>query len=179
MRSVTRLAAVLILPSACQMQNAKSGVDGSVEPQAPDAITATALDAPVPSEGALTPAVATNATVQVPGADTPRPVPREAAVTDMLASDLTDAETAPQTWPQVSPERALCEKSGGQWAENSGSSGWVCVRRTRDSDKFCRKKSDCQGECLARSNTCAAIAPLMGCDDILQSNGTEVTLCLQ
>ena len=179
MRSVTRLIAVLILLAACQMQGPKSGTDDLVEPLAPETITVTTLDAPIPAETALTPPVAPDTGVQVPGADTPRPVPRPAAATDTPASDPTAVETAPPTPPRVSPEQALCEKSGGQWAELASSSGRVCVHRMPDSGKSCRTKSDCQGECLARSNTCAPLAPLMGCNDILQPNGTEVTLCLQ
>ena len=31
---------------------------------------------------------------------------------------------------------------------------------------------------LARSGTCAPITPMFGCNDILQDDGREVTLCL-
>ena len=59
------------------------------------------------------------------------------------------------------------------------SSGHVCVHTTRDSGKSCRKKGECQGECLATSGTCSPIIPLVGCNDILQADGSQVTLCLQ
>lgn len=184
MRSVSRLAALLILLVGCQMQ-APSGAEDAVAPLASEAISVTPLDAPpvTAQSPALSagPAIA----VQVPDKTTPRPVPRPAtgpaAPTPAAETAAAPAaETVPEAAPVVvPPEQALCEKSGGQWAEMNGSTGHVCAHKLRDSGKSCRRKGDCLGECLARSHTCAPIAPLMGCNDILQADGTEVTLCLQ
>jgi hypothetical protein len=44
--------------------------------------------------------------------------------------------------------------------------------------KACTRQSQCEGYCLARSGTCAPITPMFGCNDILQDDGREVTLCL-
>ncbi len=180
---------------------------GDVTPLTPEAITVTTLGStpaaalnPTPllalkpaAAGALAvPAVV----VQVPTKTTPRPMPRPARLTPdapktpalKTPAPKTPAPKTPATEtsvpvtpppPPVPPEQALCEKSGGQWSSVDATSGHVCVHRTRDSAKACHRKTDCQGECLATSGTCAPITPLMGCNDILQANGVRMTLCLQ
>lgn len=192
MRPVPRLFAALILLAACQMQAPhlqapqlqvpqSSGTDPAA-PLAPEAIMVTTL-APVadagPAKPVTLPATSPQVAVQVPDKSTPRPAPRPD--TPAQASDRPVQPSPDQSVPApvVSPEQAICQKSGGEWSEMAGSTGHVCAHRLRDGGKSCRKKGDCLGECLARSNTCAPIAPLMGCNDILQVNGTEVTLCLQ
>lgn len=55
----------------------------------------------------------------------------------------------------------------------------TCVNPTRDAGKACRRGSDCEGLCLARSFTCAPYDPLFGCNEILQDDGSRVTYCLQ
>jgi hypothetical protein len=152
--------------AACQMQAPKAG-DGT-SALASEAVVVTPLDA-------APPAAAPDAAVQVPAKTTPRPEPRPANTATPAPAPVA-SEPAP---PPVSPEQATCEKAGGQWSGSNGSTGHVCVHATRDSGKFCRKKTDCQGQCLAQSHTCAPIQPLMGCNAILQANGSEVTLCLQ
>ncbi len=189
MRRGARLVAVLILLAACQMQAPKSGpetgpqtgqnleTDGIVAPLATEAIAVTPLDAAAASNSSAAPtdAPANPAIpVQVPGKTTPRPEPRptDAPQTETATTPAADqlAAAAPAPAPPVSPEQALCEKSRGEWAEITGSTGHVCAHRMRDAGKACHKKTDCQGECLARSNTFAPIDPLMGCNDILQPN---------
>lgn len=71
-----------------------------------------------------------------------------------------------------------CEKSRGTWRDTMGRGVKSCVFTTRDGGKSCRKESDCDGACLARSGTCAPIKPLFGCNDILQADGRQVTLCI-
>ena len=51
-------------------------------------------------------------------------------------------------------------------------------RQTRDAGKTCRRQTDCETECLARSRTCAPITPLFGCNPVLQADGREVNLCI-
>ncbi|WP_339107754.1 hypothetical protein [Thioclava sp. GXIMD4216] len=88
---------------------------------------------------------------------------------------------AAQTLPPVGKARdsllqQSCTKRGGTW--NQRADGAICVTRPKDAGKSCRKASDCEGECLARSNTCAPVRPLMGCNDIRTENGMSVTQCL-
>ncbi|GLS88300.1 hypothetical protein GCM10010873_32740 [Cypionkella aquatica] len=80
--------------------------------------------------------------------------------------------------PVLSPQEQACVKSGGRWSVAGKSGGMTCVRMLRDAGKSCRKQSDCEGSCLARSNTCAPITPLFGCNEILQNDGAMVTLCI-
>ena len=78
----------------------------------------------------------------------------------------------------VSPQQLACEKSGAQWATAGDSGANLCVKRTPDGGKHCSKKSDCSGQCLARSETCSPIDPMIGCNDVLDSDGRLETLCL-
>ena len=168
MRPVLCLVFGLALLAACQMQTPKAGQGDATSALASQAIVVTPLDA-------APPAAAPDTAVQVPDKTTPRPKPRPA---DSAAPAPPPVASEPAPLP-ASPEQALCEKAGGQWSGSGDSTGHVCVHATRDSGKFCRKKTDCQGQCLARSHTCAPIQPLMGSNAILQPNGSEVTLCLQ
>lgn len=177
--------AVAMLLAACQMQAPKA-----VEANPPaglaaeEAITVTPLGASEAKPASSAKSLAEKeSAVQVPTGATPRPKPRPAGLTatkpaPAAAKAVPQASAPAEPPPPVSPEQALCQKSGGVWAA-SDSGGNVCVHRTRDGGKVCHRKTDCQGECLARSNTCAPIMPLMGCNDVLQTNGSEVTLCLQ
>jgi hypothetical protein len=111
------------------------------------------------------PAVTTT-TLPAPGTAAPKPVPQP--------------EPPEPTVPPVpaDPVAQKCQSSGGQWA-NVGRAGLhACVRPTRDAGKQCRAKTDCQGECLARSGSCSPIAPLFGCNDILTEGGLRVTQCV-
>lgn len=192
MRLLARICVLLTLLAACQMQlpqkpapKAPAAAAGEAAAETTTPITGEAI-AVTPLEGPATgtPAASASAapgksavTVQVPDPSTPRPKLRPA---DTAATDTPAQTPAPQAAPKpIPPEQALCEKAGGQWAEMPGSSGRICVHRTRDAGKACHSKRDCQGECLARSGTCSPITPLVGCNDILQADGTEVTLCLQ
>lgn len=88
-------------------------------------------------------------------------------------------EVAPELPPPSrSPQQIACERSGGRYALAGTTGLRTCVRPTRDSGKQCRRESDCEGLCLARSGTCAPAVPLFGCHDILQDDGRRVTLCL-
>lgn len=54
----------------------------------------------------------------------------------------------------------------------------ACVRPTGEGLKACRRATDCRGECLARSGTCAPIAPLFGCNEVLDDMGRRMTQCI-
>ncbi|WP_151717212.1 hypothetical protein [Gemmobacter serpentinus] len=103
----------------------------------------------------------------------------------------SDAATAEATAPEApapeeeaapaapkSPMQLACEKSRGTWRDTGGKGIKSCVFSTRDGGKSCRRESDCDGACLARSGTCAPLKPLFGCNDILQADGRQVTLCI-
>lgn len=90
----------------------------------------------------------------------------------------TPEPTAPPAIVLDDPVALKCQSKGGQWA-NVGQSGLhACILPTGDGGKQCRAKTDCKGECLARSGTCSPIAPLFGCNEILTEGGLRVTQCI-
>ena len=56
---------------------------------------------------------------------------------------------------------------------------FACVHPTRDAGRRCDAASDCEGLCLARSGTCAPLAPLYGCQDVYTLPGRRETLCTE
>ena len=126
------------------------------------------------------------ATVQIAAAATPHPklrpdALRATAQTTAMPATGTHAATDPAAVEPAAPksaEQVLCEKSKGQWASAGDTGANYCASLTRDGGKQCHKKTDCQGQCLARSGTCSPIAPLYGCNDIFEKDGRMVTLCI-
>lgn len=101
------------------------------------------------------------------------------AKTDPAKTDQpTNIKPAPPPLPPLSPEGQACVKKGGIWGKAGLGLGNSCVMRTKDSGKSCHAGNQCEGDCLARSRTCAPYKPLFGCNAILQDNGLEVTLCI-
>ena len=77
------------------------------------------------------------------------------------------------------PGEIACEKGKGRFLQAGNSSTFTCVRPTRDGGKHCTRAGNCQGVCLARSQTCSPYTPLFGCQDILQDDGMRVTECIE
>ncbi|MBH1974064.1 MAG: hypothetical protein I8H94_03205 [Rhodobacteraceae bacterium] len=173
--------AVCTLLAGCTLGGPK-GADGPVAESNPvtgDAIAVTSLDAPAE---AAAPAAAVTAK---PGeaAKPEAAKPAEEAEPEVAASEPA-AEVAPEAAaeepvvPAMSPQEQACVKKGGAWSAAGKSGARACVKTTRDSGKHCTKAGQCEGACLARSNTCAPVTPLFGCNDVLQDNGAMVTLCI-
>lgn len=78
----------------------------------------------------------------------------------------------------VDAQRAACEKRGGNFALGGSSGGFSCITTPRDAGKQCKKATDCESACLARSNTCAPLQPLFGCNEILTATGVRLTQCV-
>jgi hypothetical protein len=161
--------------AACQLGLPGTSPDAAdaANPITGAAIEVTSLDAAPAAEAAVEPA-------SEPAAETtaePAAEPAADPATEASADPEPAAEAAPPT-PPKSPEQLACERKGGVYANAGASGGKACVKRTRDGGKQCRKESDCEGFCLARSNTCAPIKPMFGCNDILQDDGRKVTLCI-
>ncbi|SEN27975.1 hypothetical protein SAMN05216227_101064 [Pseudorhodobacter antarcticus] len=76
------------------------------------------------------------------------------------------------------PDQIACEKRGGSFVAFGASGLMTCQTPTRDSGKQCKRESDCDGVCLARSRTCAPVKPLLGCNAVLQNDGRRVDLCI-
>lgn len=153
---------VLLLPifAGCKLLPPSDGLSG------PDA--ATAASAEIAVDGTQTPATNTGI----------RPKPRPGSVTVQEPATIEPVPVVAKPEVRISKEQALCEKQGGNWGNAGESTGKTCIKRTRDGGKQCRKESDCDSLCLARSGTCAPVKPLFGCNEILQDDGRRVTLCV-
>lgn len=75
-------------------------------------------------------------------------------------------------------QQSACVRRGGEFREAGKLGLMTCFTTPKDAGKSCAKSSDCATECLARSRTCAPIQPLFGCNDLLDSAGRMVTLCV-
>ena len=144
-------------------------VGGAVTAKPISAKPTTANPAPAKG-GAAIPAGTIKGTPQVAA---PQP---EAAQPETAKPETAkpEAEAAP---PKSAPQLA-CEAGGGIWSEAGKKGVKTCVQRTRDAGKSCKREGDCEGYCLARSRSCAPVTPLFGCNDILQADGGQVTLCI-
>jgi hypothetical protein len=78
----------------------------------------------------------------------------------------------------IENQRQACTAAGGQFGKGGASDVYICYQRTKDANQSCSAGTDCQGLCLARSQSCAPVTPLLGCQDILTDSGTRATLCL-
>ena len=153
---------------ACQLGAADVAPDAT-SPITGDAIAVTSLDAPPDSA----PETAVVAEDQPPAEAGQNVVPTES----IPAAEVTAAE---EIIPVVlkSPEQIQCERRDGTWARAGKSVARTCVKQTRDGGKECTKGTQCEGLCLARSGTCAPLAPLFGCNEIFEDDGRRVTLCI-
>ncbi len=117
-------------------------------------------------------------------ATTVRPKPRPTTQKPAAGLGASDAAALTSETPisepivQKSTERLACEKRGGTWGNAGSTKVQSCIIRTKDGGKQCRKAGDCDSACLARSGTCAPVKPLFGCNEILQKDGSRVTLCI-
>ena len=153
-----------------------------------DAIEVTSLDAPAAdagSGGATDPALAA-APVGDPapvdpadgGGKRPADDGAKAATPDPSAEVAAEPAAVTPPAPPKSKAQTTCERRGGRYAQAGNSGAKTCITSTRDGGKQCSRQGDCDGMCLARSNSCAPVAPLFGCNEILQADGRRVTLCI-
>jgi len=136
--------------------------------------------------------------IEVPLGDIPAgEVAGDAATEPASAPELEPVpeptqEPAPEPAPDLTPEpappapseptaqaraRAACDDQNGLFTRRSEGL-YTCVQRTRDGGQQCNQRSDCDGECLARSGTCTPFTPLFGCHEVLSGPGRRETVCL-
>ena len=77
---------------------------------------------------------------------------------------------------RVNATRAACEADGGRFGR-AGKEAFVCYTVPRDAGKYCKVAGDCSTYCLSRSNTCAPVEPLLGCNEIRTASGESTTRC--
>lgn len=89
-------------------------------------------------------------------------------------------EEAPAPVPVFAPPaeaEAACSRAGGEFLRAGGGRARACIHTMPDAGKQCRVADDCQGDCLARSGSCAPVSPLYGCHEIVMSNGARAMQC--
>lgn len=105
------------------------------------------------------------------------PAPVAAPAPPVAAPALPVAvEPPPPEPPALANQRRDCQRSGGQLTRRLPGV-YACVRPTSDAGRSCTAAADCTGLCLARSGTCAPLAPLFGCHEVFTSPGRRETLC--
>lgn len=72
-----------------------------------------------------------------------------------------------------------CTRTGGIFGPRGKSGALACFITPPDAGKACTRKSDCTGQCLARSRTCSPVIPLVGCNEVLLESGARVTECVE
>ena len=145
------IAALVLALSGCQLGGGAPNAASDIAP--PNAIQGPAVEVTTLAPVGAAP----------PAEPAPKPEPAPAKVVK-----------TPKTADQIA-----CEKRGGSYV-GAGTSGLMtCQTPTRDGGKQCRAAGDCDGICLARSRTCAPVKPLMGCNEILQNDGSRAELCIE
>jgi hypothetical protein len=178
--------------AACQLPGPGKGASGAepgVTPNAVagDAIEVTALDAAPAGETTAPEASSGASPADDPAFAAAKPPasasPGAAAPVPVAAEPVVEAETAPEADvpapPPKSDAQRACERKRGNWSRIGKGELRACIFTTRDGGKSCDQESDCEGACLARSRSCSPIRPLFGCNEILQDNGAQVTLCIE
>jgi len=160
------LIAAAVLLSACQLAlPGKVPEAPAVNPITTGQISVTALDAPAGQTGPVAAA------------------PEQPAAAQPAATPAVDPEPVaappPPPAPPKSKSQIACEKGNGNWVAAGKTGTMTCQTPLRDGGKQCSRDGDCEGECLARSRSCAPYAPLFGCNEVLQDNGQRVTLCIE
>lgn len=141
---------------------------------APGEVAVSALpDAPAAGTSVTAPEATPIATPNQP----PQPAATKPPPARHVAPPAPEPATEPAP-PPLSPDAAACIAKGGTWSPTGLAKLHTCLTPTRDAGKSCRRASDCEGLCLARSRSCAPIKPLFGCNPILQEDGSEATLCI-
>ncbi len=160
------LIAVAVLLSACQLALPGRGPDPApANPITTGQISVTSLDQPAPP--AAGPATG-------PSGSSAQAIDPEPAVAP--ASEPVAEPTPPP--PPRSAAQIACEKGRGNWVTAGKTGTMSCQVPLRDGGQQCTRDRDCDGQCLARSRTCAPYAPLFGCNEVLQDNGQRVSLCI-
>jgi len=137
-------------------------------PPVTEAAVVTSLDAPAAASAPA--AQAQKAEAAAATAEAPR---RSAAA---RAAETPAAPPPPE--PLKSPSQIACEKTGGRFAKAGNSTTFVCARETCVGGKSCRRETDCEGLCLARSRSCSPITPVLGCQESPTQDGLRVTECV-
>ena len=138
-------------------------------PPVTEAAEVTSLDAP---------AAASAPVAQAQKAEAAAATTAEAPKMSAAARAAETPAAPPPPEPLRSPSQIACEKKGGRFAKAGNSTTFVCAREMRVGGKSCRRETDIEGLCLARSRSCSPITPVLGCQESLTQDGLRVTECV-
>jgi hypothetical protein len=177
-RLILALTLALPLLAACQLAlpGRQAGAAAVANPITVGAVAVTALDAPAAGDAAPKtglPAVPEAKPAAIGAVSDPTAPPAVQPTAAQATATLPEVPSIP-----ISPQALDCAATGGTWGRVGDTIAYSCFRQTRDAGKSCRRETDCETECLARSRTCAPITPMIGCNPVLQADGREVTLCI-
>ena len=129
----------------------------------------------------LAPAPVTVSVLEGPPArsEAPPESPPGAAETQPEAAAESPPPSADRVAEPVDPATAACRARGGTMSPGPAGIGQLCVMPTRDAGRPCTRAGDCTGYCLARSQTCAPVTPLLGCHEVLMADGRRMTQCIE
>ena len=167
MRPFLPLALMAPVLLAGSLADRSGGVAGTTPPVT-EAAEVTLLDAPAAASAPV--AQAQKAEAAAATAEAPR-----------MSAAARAAETPaapPPPEPLKSPSQIACENKGGRFAKAGNSTTFVCAREMRVGGKSCRRETDCEGLCLARSRSCSPITPVLGCQESPTQDGLRMTKCV-
>jgi hypothetical protein len=168
MRPFLPLALIALVVLAGCLADRSGGVADTTSPLT-EAAEVTLLDAPAAASAPVAQAQKAEA-----AAATTAEAPKMSA--EARAAETHAAPPPPEA--VKSPSQIACEKTGGRFAKAGNSTTFVCARETRVGGKSCRRETDCEGLCLARSRSCSPITPVLGCQESLTRDGLRVTECV-
>ncbi|NRA98413.1 MAG: hypothetical protein HRU32_01130 [Rhodobacteraceae bacterium] len=101
----------------------------------------------------------------------------------LAACEDTAQDSAPDPATEFGPgfaaaQEQQCVDQGGTFSPGPKGS-MVCLMETGEGTQSCTTANDCSGACLARSRTCSPIMPLLGCNEIITSDGLAITQCIE
>jgi len=170
------LLAVMLALSACQLALPGKTVDvRAAKPITAGQITVTPLDGPPAPPDPAPPDPASPDPGPTDAQPAAKPTSQPAA---QPAAQPAPTPPTPPRAPAKSAAEIACDKTKGIWITAGNTGTKTCQQPLRDSGKQCSRDKDCEGQCLARSRTCAPFAPMFGCNDVLQDNGQRATLCI-
>ncbi len=100
------------------------------------------------------------------------------AVTMSACQTESKGKLEPVGQARVDVLHAACIKGGGEYVQVDNGN-YLCLEQTSDNGKSCSVASDCESACLARSQSCAPVSPLLGCNEILTGSGLRVMQCIE
>jgi hypothetical protein len=168
MRPFLPLALIALVVLAGCLADRSGGVAGTTPPVT-EAAEVTSLDAPAAASAPVAQAQKAEA-----AAATTAEAPKMSA--EARAAETHAAPPPPEA--VKSPSQIACEKTGGRFAKAGNSTTFVCARETRVGGKSCRRETDCEGLCLARSRSCSPITRVLGCQESLTRDGLRMTKCV-